>query len=878
MQALWIFFLLFSLANVVKGTTTHKKKFQTVGCFVEWDGPSRRTLFNDRNNIKWGAYPDYIDKLSDRCYETAKKSNYTYFSIRFYGICVGINDANGNTTTRCMNEKFKTCDVATDKLCAGKDSADMIYQVGIDGGYGPWSSYGSCSLTCGTGHSQRKRECNNPTPAANGNDCTMLGSDMETKLCKMTKCTAAVTDSFTNWSAWGPCSQTCDGGSRRRRRQCKPKAHCVGPLEETQNCVNDLCKGVQGVAKVQSSAEKVLTNVYKADNLGKPPSGKFYKSLFLIQNAMAAESVTDSIIGNKTSPAKKLEELETLLKISTNGGHIAFARETLGKNLYAFIQNEISNGVAIDDIERSAQHYIAATKNRIGKNNYDEILSTTNETTLMLVIDTALGTTKAASAYRAYARMAKHFADIKGNADFDYIVAGFDDQGVSPAKRRSNAKNFVSDIARLRTKNRLECPKKSFQGMLKAYGIEPKVGSPMFVFTDASAKDDTPENMETLKATAKAYSSSINFFTQGPGCVKGYQSYKEMAANTSGQFFSLQSWTELADFTNYIQTSLRKDTLIASGSRTGGITKRDISSTEEGRFNLDDGIIRLVLTIATGVTDSAKHVTLRDPSESLHSAKSTMSITKLFEIDNPSSGTWQLAFPDVVGDYKYTVEAVSGDYTVQFESNFMYRNDVDDDTPTYPIYDPIKAVTNMLVLRVGGSEHIMMATLQIDIVSLRNRVLIKNIRYEYLSSTNIINTFVTPPNEDFRILISGLTNKATPFERLSETIAKPVEVSISLVSAGKNNMAMAGQKNVPITVQVQTGTREYVGIDFEGFASVGSIPDQPHVEISKVGYAKLYFNVPPASALTRKTRLVRITVNAIFRRVKYPVTFSMLIL
>lgn len=29
-----------------------------------------------------------------------------------------------------MNEKFKTCDVATDELCAGKDSADMIYQVG----------------------------------------------------------------------------------------------------------------------------------------------------------------------------------------------------------------------------------------------------------------------------------------------------------------------------------------------------------------------------------------------------------------------------------------------------------------------------------------------------------------------------------------------------------------------------------------------------------------------------------------------------------------------------------------------------------------------------------------------------------------------------
>lgn len=40
--------------------------------------------------------------------------------------------------------------------------------------------------------------------------------------------------------------------------------------------------GVQGVAKVQSSAEKVLTNVYKADNLGKPPSGETFITFSII--------------------------------------------------------------------------------------------------------------------------------------------------------------------------------------------------------------------------------------------------------------------------------------------------------------------------------------------------------------------------------------------------------------------------------------------------------------------------------------------------------------------------------------------------------------------------------------------------------------------
>lgn len=306
-------------------------------------------------------------------------------------------------------------------------------------------------------------------------------------------------------------------------------------------------------------------------------------------------------------------------------------------------------------------------------------------------------------------------------------------------------------------------------------------------------------------------------------------------------------------------------------------TKRPMSTNEDGTFTIDDVIVRFVLTIATGVTDSAQYVTMHDPAGLQHPPKSTMSITKLFEIDNPSSGTWQLTFPEEVGDYKYTVEAVSSDYSVYFESKFMHRAGADPDSATHSDYAPIKATTNMLFLRVGGSEKINMETLQISIVDLQNRYLIKNITYEYLKASNIINTTAAPPNQDYKIKISGLLKTATPFEFYSETILKPISINISLVSAGTNNMAMAGEQDVPITVQVQTDTTEKVGIGFEGLASVGSIPDKPYVEISRVGYAKLYFNVPPASALTREKRLVRITVNAIFRRVKYPVSFRMLI-
>lgn len=62
----------------------------------------------------------------------------------------------------------------------------------------------------------------------------------------------------------------------------------------------------------------------------------------------------------------------------------------------------------------------------------------------------------------------------------------------------------------------------------------------------------------------------------------------------------------------------------------------------------------------------------------------------------------------------------------------------------------------MLSLRVGGSEKINMETLQISIVDLQNRYLIKNITYEYLKASNIINTTAAPPNQDYKIKISGL--------------------------------------------------------------------------------------------------------------------------
>ena len=56
----------------------------------------------------------------------------------------------------------------------------------VDGGFGPWSNYSSCSVTCGGGIKTRERKCDTPKPAHGGTDC--LGAKTETDVCATNPC------------------------------------------------------------------------------------------------------------------------------------------------------------------------------------------------------------------------------------------------------------------------------------------------------------------------------------------------------------------------------------------------------------------------------------------------------------------------------------------------------------------------------------------------------------------------------------------------------------------------------------------------------------------------------------------------------------------
>lgn len=56
----------------------------------------------------------------------------------------------------------------------------------VNGNWGPWSPWDTCSLTCGGGQQTRKRLCNNPAPQYGGKEC--VGEAKDTQMCNKNLC------------------------------------------------------------------------------------------------------------------------------------------------------------------------------------------------------------------------------------------------------------------------------------------------------------------------------------------------------------------------------------------------------------------------------------------------------------------------------------------------------------------------------------------------------------------------------------------------------------------------------------------------------------------------------------------------------------------
>uniref|UniRef100_A0AAR2KJF5 Thrombospondin 2a n=1 Tax=Pygocentrus nattereri TaxID=42514 RepID=A0AAR2KJF5_PYGNA len=146
-------------------------------------------------------------------------------------------------------QRGRSCD-DTSNTCSGPSIQTRRCSLGKcdrrvrqDGGWSLWSPWSSCSVTCGEGVITRIRHCNAPIPQRGGKDCE--GEGRETQSCEAEPC--PIDGGWGPWSPWATCSATCGGGLKSRERECNSPApqhggrKCMGDSIDNEVCNKQEC-------------------------------------------------------------------------------------------------------------------------------------------------------------------------------------------------------------------------------------------------------------------------------------------------------------------------------------------------------------------------------------------------------------------------------------------------------------------------------------------------------------------------------------------------------------------------------------------------------------------------------------------------------------
>lgn len=146
-----------------------------------------------------------------------------------------------------------------------------------------------------------------------------------------------------------------------------------------------------------------------------------------------------------------------------------------------------------------------------------------------------------------------------------------------------------------------------------------------------------------------------------------------------GQVFPLNSEAELLNFTQFIKSSLQQDTLLTSGG----------ADTENSRrsFFVDDGIGRIIVSIAVSQINTIDLVTLLDPDNRTIDSNTKMELSKIFGIVSPKPGLYQLIFPQAAGKYEFNVQGISEE-AIEFAHSFIYLSSTENYSTPFSMANP----------------------------------------------------------------------------------------------------------------------------------------------------------------------------------------------
>ncbi len=216
----------------------------------------------------------------------------------------------------------------------------------------------------------------------------------------------------------------------------------------------------------------------------------------------------------------------------------------------------------------------------------------------------------------------------------------------------NNLAKAISAIGNITVDGGGDCPEMTFEGLVQALYYSPMPGSAMYVFTDAYAKDDSRENIETVMALAIDLGISVYFFTSGDcgGHVSKMASFKTVAQGTGGLMFPLHSSQEIKKLSKFVKQNLQ-------GGATVDSNTVNEANTKTYSIVVDDTIKTLVLTVIMSKT--GVRVRLVSPNGVEQNATSRLNMNLIFNVDSPTPGNWTLHVPSSAGDIEYLVRTIS---------------------------------------------------------------------------------------------------------------------------------------------------------------------------------------------------------------------------
>ena len=144
-------------------------------------------------------------------------------------------------TRNCTNPRpighGKSCAIIGPHLLVNKCT---IVHCPQNGNWGEWSAWGKCTVPCKDGKRTRQKECNNPPASHGGKQCEGVAVKEESSCSYLLPC--PVNGGVGDWEAWSACSLTCGDGFKERKRNCnKPEPKykgkgCADHLHEAEAC------------------------------------------------------------------------------------------------------------------------------------------------------------------------------------------------------------------------------------------------------------------------------------------------------------------------------------------------------------------------------------------------------------------------------------------------------------------------------------------------------------------------------------------------------------------------------------------------------------------------------------------------------------------